>query len=157
MATARRPVVEARGMTMKIMSILATKGMRVVTIRPELTLREAVAVLARHNIGALPVLDADGALVGIVSERDVIHHVARDAAALDGPVSAAMTRDVLAGSPQDELLAAVQTMTRRHFRHLPIIEQGKLVGIVSMGDLVKAQLDQLQGRLDTLETQMLEG
>lgn len=142
---------------MKILTILAIKGTQVVTIRPESTLREAVAVLARHNIGALPVVDAGGALVGIVSERDLIHQVARDATVLDAPVSAAMTRDVLVGSPQDELLAVVHTMTRRHFRHLPIVEQGKLVGIVSMGDLVKAQLDQLQGRLDTLETQMLEG
>ena len=142
---------------MKVLTILATKGTQVVTIRPELTLREAVAVLAQHNIGALPVLDADGTLVGIVSERDVIHWIARDAAILDAPVSAVMTRDVVVGSPQDDLMSVVQTMTTRRFRHLPVVDQGKLVGIISIRDLVKAQLDQYQGQLDTLETQMLEG
>ena len=142
---------------MKIQTILATTGTQVVTIRPEQTLREAVAVLAQRNIGALPVLDDTGALVGIVSERDVIHWIARDATILDAPVSAVMTRDVVVGSPQDELVAVEQTMINRRFRHLPVVDQGKLIGIVSIGDLVKAQLDQYRGQLDTLETQMLGG
>jgi CBS domain-containing protein len=144
-------------MAMKVQTILATKGTQVVTIRPALTLREAVVVLAQHNIGALPVLADDGTLVGIVSERDVIQQIARDPAILDAPVSVVMTRDVVVGSPQDELVAVLQTMDTRRFRHLPIVEQGRLVGVVSIGDLVKAQLDSYRGQLDTLETQLLDG
>jgi len=142
---------------MKVQTILATKGTQVVTIRSALTLREAVAVLAQHNIGALPVLADDGTLVGIVSERDVIQQIARDPAILDAPVSVVMTRDVVVGSPQDELVAVLQTMDTRRFRHLPIVEQGRLVGVVSIRDLVKAQLDSYRGQLDTLETQLLDG
>lgn len=141
---------------MKIQTILATKGTQVHTVRPEQSVREAIAVLAARNIGALPVLDEAGALVGIISERDVIHRVARDATVLDAAVSTVMTRDVVVGSPQDELESVVLTMTNRRFRHLPVVDQGKLVGIVSLGDMVKAQIDEYQGQLDTLETQMLD-
>ncbi len=142
---------------MKINAILATKGMNVVTIRPEASLREAVAVLAHHNIGAVVVVNDSGAPVGILSERDIVREAARNDNVLALTVKQVMTKDVVAGSPQDDLQAVSQTMTDRHFRHLPILDQGRLVGIVSIGDVVKAQIQSYQGQIDSLETRVTQG
>lgn len=141
---------------MKIQTILATKGTRVLTIQARYSLREMLGLLVEHNIGALVVVDDADNPVGIISERDLIRAVARNVD-LAQPVSAVMTRAVIVGSPQDDVASVMKTMTERRFRHLPIMEGDKLVGIVSIGDMVKAQLEQYQGEIETLETQIIGG
>jgi CBS domain-containing protein len=140
---------------MNIATILARKGVAVVTIRPEHTLREALAVLAQHSIGALVVSDATGALVGILSERDIVREAVRNERFFTLPVSAIMTKDVITGQPDDDLNAVAMTMTNKRFRHLPVLDGGKIVGIISLGDVVKAQRDEYLGEVDTLQTQLL--
>jgi CBS domain-containing protein len=141
---------------MNIANILATKGGEVFTIRPELTVRQAVGLLAEHNIGALVAVDAGGQPIGILSERDVVRCLARADKLLDEPVAAIMTRDVVVASSQDDLRSVGWTMTERRIRHLPVVDRGKLVGIVSIGDIVKAQRDRLEGEVDTLQVQLIE-
>ncbi len=140
---------------MKVKSILATKGTNVITIRPEQSVKDAVILLAKHNIGALIVVDESGQPIGIISERDIIRTAARREDVFLRPVSKVMTKDVITGVPQDDLISVAHTMTEKRFRHLPIIDRGKLVGIISIGDVVKAQRDQYQGEIDTLQTQMI--
>ena len=140
---------------MNIASLLASKGVTVVTIGPQDTIRGAIRLLAQHNIGALVVVEGQGALAGIVSERDIVRALARTEAILVQPVAVIMTREVVIGTPQDDLVAVGRTMTERRIRHLPVVEGGHLVGIVSIGDVVKAQRDQYQGEVDTLQYQLL--
>lgn len=142
---------------MKVNSILSTKGRQVVTIHPEQSIRDAVMLLSSHNIGALVVVDQDGRLAGIISERDVIRRGAADENIFSLPVGEVMTKKVITGVPQDDLFSVAHTMTERRFRHLPIIDNDKLVGIISIGDVLKAQRDQYRGEIDTLETQILAG
>jgi CBS domain-containing protein len=140
---------------MNIQSILATKGTKVVTIRPEQAIREALAALATHNIGALVVVNDAGQPIGIISERDIIRAAAKNEAIFSQSVSALMTRKVTFGEPHDDLEAVAHTMTEKRIRHVPVVDQGRLIGIVSIGDVVKAQRDQYQGELYTLQTQIL--
>ena len=143
---------------MKIDTILATKGMNVVTIQPQRSLKEAVRLLERHNIGALVVVNESEMPIGIISERDIVRQAVRDDRdLLTRPVSAVMTRNVVTGSPQDDLQSVVRTMTEKHFRHLPIMDQGRLAGIISIGDVVKAQITEYQGEIETLETRIVQG
>ena len=142
---------------MKISAILATKGMNVITVHPEQSLGEAVALLSRHNIGAVVVVDSANRPVGILSERDIVRKVAEKHAVFSAPISQVMTRKLVTGTPHDEVHSVLQTMTDRRFRHLPVVEEGKLVGIVSIGDLVKAQLNEYKGEIDTLQTQISKG
>ncbi len=141
---------------MKIENILAKKGMNVVTIHPNELLEEAIALLVKHNIGALVVVDVTGKPVGIISERDIIREASKRQDIFSQAVSKVMTKNVTTGSPHDDLKSVLQTMTNKRFRHLPVIEQGKLVGIVSIGDVVKAQLEEYEGKIDTLQTQIIE-
>jgi CBS domain-containing protein len=140
---------------MTIATILATKGVKVITVRPEQTLRQALAMLSRHSIGALVVVDAAGPLVGILSERDIVREAVRNERFFDLPVSAIMTKTVITGQPHDDLNAVANTMTTKRFRHLPVLEGGKLVGVISLGDVVKAQRDEYLGEVDTLQTQII--
>lgn len=142
---------------MKINNILATKGNQVTTIRPEQTIKEIVELLAKLNIGVLVVVDANDKLLGIVSERDVVRDLARGGDTLSKPVSQIMTQHVVTGSPQDDLRSVLQTMVQKNFRHLPIVENGKLVGLIAIRDAVKAQLDEYEGEIDTLQTQVTKG
>ncbi len=141
---------------MNIASLLAKKGPDVVTMRPEHTIRQALALLADHNIGALVVVDELNHPVGILSERDIVRRLARHEDVFSQPVSSIMTREVILGTPQDDLMAVSYTMTEKRFRHLPVIDKGKLIGIVSIGDVVKAQRDQYRGEVDTLQMQLLD-
>jgi CBS domain-containing protein len=141
---------------MTIASILATKGNKVVTIRPEQSIREALRVLAEHNIGALVAVDPGMRPVGILSERDVVRAAVRDESVFGLTVSQLMTRDVIVGAPGDDLAAVGQTMIQRRIRHLPVVEGGKLIGMISIGDVVKAQRDHFQGEVDTLQTIVME-
>ena len=129
---------------MDIASILATKGDTAVTVRPEQNIREALAVLARHNIGALIVADAAGKPVGILSERDIVREAAKNEAVFARRVGDLMTRDVIMGQPHDDLQAVANTMTEKRIRHLPVMDKGKLVGIVSIGDVVKHRLSEME-------------
>ena len=140
---------------MTIATILARKGLKLVTIRPDQTLRQALGGLAEHSIGALVVTDARGTLVGIISERDIVREAVRNEKFFDLPVSAIMTRDVITGQPHDDLNAVATTMTNKRFRHLPVLDGGKIIGVISLGDIVKAQRDEYLGAIDTLESQIL--
>jgi CBS domain-containing protein len=130
---------------MRVQDVLTHKGDKVVTVRPEATCRDLLALLARHNIGAV-VVSLDGtAIAGIVSERDVVRALhERGAAVLDGPVSQIATRLVEICSPADPLDELRETMTSRRIRHIPVLSGGLLVGIVSIGDVVKSTISQLE-------------
>jgi CBS domain-containing protein len=142
---------------MKVRTILSTKGISVITVRPQQTLKEAAVLLAEHKIGALVVVNEVRQPIGILSERDIIRVAARHDDVLSWPVSRAMTEDLITGVPQDDLVAVAYTMIEKGFRHLPIIDQGELVGIISIVDVVKAQRDEYKGEIDTLQTQIIEG
>ncbi len=140
---------------MNIASLLASKGNKVITIQPEQPVRQAVGLLAQHNIGALVVVDRTSRPVGIVSERDIVRAAASNERVFSEPVGSIMTRDVIIGLPHDDLASVGHTMTERRIRHLPVMESSQLLGIVSIGDVVKAQRDQYQGEVETLQTQIL--
>lgn len=143
---------------MNIGNILATKGNKVITLRPDQTLKEAIALLTEYNIGALVVADAAGKPVGILSERDIIHVADRvGSALLTQLVKDAMTKNVLVAQPHDDLNAVLKTMTEKHFRHMPIMDQDQLAGIISIGDVVKAQIDQYRGEVETLQQYIMQG
>jgi CBS domain-containing protein len=138
---------------MRIADVLHSKSLReVVTIRPEAGVRELLATLAEHNIGAV-VVSADGTtLEGIVSERDVVRHLHSDGTVINNVVSAIMTADVRTCSPDDDLDEVMQVMTEGRFRHIPVADaDGAVVGIVSIGDMVKQKIDQLQFERDQLD------
>ncbi|MBK8906085.1 MAG: CBS domain-containing protein [Anaerolineaceae bacterium] len=140
---------------MKVSTILAKKGNKLITIAPEQPVKEAVALLSQHNIGAVVVLDDAGTLVGIVSERDVVRQLNHRDDLLSQPVKELMTAKVITCVPQDDLMSVANVMTERRFRHMPVVEKGTLLGIISIGDVLKAQRDYYHGQIDTLETQIL--
>jgi CBS domain-containing protein len=124
----------------------------VVTIRPEATIAEMLRLLADHNIGAL-VVSSDGATVtGIVSERDVVRLLNRDSTGLNGTVDSIMTTDVASCGPRDSVNDLMRIMTDRRIRHVPVVDDGRLVGIVSIGDVVKSRIEQLEFEREQLES-----
>ncbi len=139
---------------MNVAAILAKKGMGVITIRPGQPIRDAIALLAKHNIGALVAVDETDQPVGILSERDIVRAAVKNEQVFSQTVKDLMTTNVTIGVPQDALRPVLHTMTEKRFRHLPIMDQGKLVGIVSIGDVVKAQRDEYEGELETLDDQI---
>jgi CBS domain-containing protein len=140
---------------MNIASILATKGGQVFTVRPEQSIRQALALLAEHNVGALVAVDAAGRPVGIVSERDIVRHLAKSEVFADS-IASIMTREVIVGAPNDDLGSVGHTMVEQRIRHLPVTDGEKLIGIISIGDVLKAQRNQLEGEVDTLQVQLIE-
>lgn len=142
---------------MQISTILATKGSTVVTVTPDQLVREAVALLVDKHIGAVVVIDKAGRPVGIVSERDVMRELTQNEQVLSEPVSRVMTSDVIIARPGDDIKAVSKTMTVRRFRHLPVMDHHELVGIISIGDVVKAQLDEYEGEIETLQTRVEKG
>lgn len=129
---------------MTIAAILGGKGHDVVSIAPNRTVADAVALLAARRIGAVPVVAGD-AVVGIFSERDVIYCLEREgAAALARLVSEVMTAPAVTTEPGSPVLAALSLMSRRRIRHLPVVEHGRLIGFVSIGDLVKHRIDRIE-------------
>jgi CBS domain-containing protein len=130
---------------MTVSIILAAKGREVVTIEPGATLKTAVALLAQKRIGAIIVLGADNRIVGILSERDIVRAIAEGgAAAFDEPVSQSMTRKVSTCTETETIASLMERMTEGKFRHLPVVDQGRLVGIVSIGDVVKHRLQEME-------------
>jgi CBS domain-containing protein len=131
---------------MTIAAILKGKGGKVVSLPRGATVRQAVALLADRRIGAVPVVDGDaGDVVGIFSERDVVHCLATHGAdALDRPVADVMTRPVQSVGTAEPAIGALSLMTRRRIRHLPVVEDGRMIGFVSIGDLVKYRIDRIE-------------
>ena len=130
---------------MQISQLLRRKDPHVVTVEPSASVRDALALLAGHRIGALVVSSGDGAVDGIVSERDVVrglHDVGPSV--LEEPVSALMTAEVHTCPPGASVHDLARTMTDHRVRHVPVTQEGRLLGIVSIGDVVKARLDELE-------------
>lgn len=141
---------------MRISEILRKKGTDVVTIAPEIPVRELLAVLAERNVGAV-VVSADGvALDGIVSERDIVRRLhAVGAGLLDRPVAEIMTTVVHTCSPDDRVETLRSTMTDHRIRHLPVLRDGRMAGIVSIGDVVKSAISELETEREHLEQYLL--
>lgn len=137
---------------MTIAAILAKRTFETLTIAPETSVREAVALLAEKKIGALPVMRGSE-VAGIMSERDIIYCLKSDGAAvLDWPVERIMTAPAITVDPDKEVLGALSMMTQRRIRHLPVVEGGALVGIVSIGDLVKYRMDKIEADAEAMLT-----
>ncbi|GAB3266306.1 CBS domain-containing protein [Alteromonas gracilis] len=138
---------------MKISDVLKSKASsEVVTTAPTQTVRELVSLLAERNIGAVVVSEDGSAVAGIVSERDVVRRLAEPGGLLDSPVSQIMTSDVFTTEPGDSLDSLMQLMTERRIRHVPVVSDGALVGVVSIGDVVKHKITQLQFERDQLDS-----
>jgi CBS domain-containing protein len=130
---------------MRISDVLRVKGTQVITVKPDMTVQRLLTVLAEHRIGAV-VVSRDGSSVdGIVSERDIVRAFAlRGAAVLSEPVTAIYTADVHTVTPQTDLEEVSRMMTERRIRHAPVMVDGGLRGIVSIGDVVKSRIDELE-------------
>ena len=130
---------------MKVTEILRNKGADVITIWPGASLRSAVERMTKRNVGALVVVDDDGKVVGLLAEREVVRALADSAErALNESVADVMSRRPITCGPEDRLADLMAVMTEHRVRHLPVVEQGRLLGLVSIGDLVKARLGELE-------------
>lgn len=136
---------------MTVRRILAAKGRDVVTISPESSLADAVRLLNERRLGALVVTDRSGAVAGIVSERDVVRSIAAHGpSSLEKPVSHCMTRDVVTTVESATIQTLMSEMTDGRFRHLPVVDHGRLAGIVSIGDVVKHRLAEMEDEQQAL-------
>jgi CBS domain-containing protein len=136
---------------MNVETILRGKGRSVVTIAPAATIDEAAALMTGRGIGALVVSEDGATVAGILSERDIVHGlVERGARLLALPVSALMVRHVFTCKPADSIAELMAEMTMRRIRHLPVIENDRLAGIVSIGDVVKSRLDEVESEASSL-------
>jgi CBS domain-containing protein len=130
---------------MNVTTILSTKGRDVTTVSPTATVGEAVKILAERKIGALVITGAGDRIVGIVSERDIVRAFARHGVgALQLPLNDVMTRKVVSCGPKDTIANLMELMTTGKFRHLPVVDEAGLAGIVSIGDVVKSRLAELE-------------
>ncbi|MEQ9506996.1 MAG: CBS domain-containing protein [Hyphomonas sp.] len=138
---------------MIIEQILKDKGHAVMTLKAENTLKEAAQLLDDKKIGAVVALGTGDRIVGVLSERDIVRQVARQgAAALDMPVGDAMTRAVVTVFPETPIDEALQTMTDRRIRHLPVVQNEKLVGFISIGDLVKWKIAETEAEAKAMKS-----
>jgi CBS domain-containing protein len=136
---------------MTVKAILSRKGGDVVTADPNATLGEAVRILSARRIGAVVVTGADRRIVGILSERDVVRVLGEQgASALDSPISEVMTRKVTTCGMGDTVAELMERMTEGKFRHVPVVEDGRLSGIVSIGDVVKWRVHEIEDESDAL-------
>jgi CBS domain-containing protein len=142
---------------MRIADVLRGKGGAVVTIKPDATVAELVAGLADHNIGAMVVAGPDG-IQGIVSERDVVRQLhTHGASVLSRPVEKIMTSVVSTCSKEDTVDSLTLLMTENRVRHVPVLEDGKLIGIVSIGDVVKTRMQELESEHEQLQSYITQG
>jgi CBS domain-containing protein len=131
---------------MSVAVILQGKPERLIGLQDSKSLADAAKLLNEEKIGALVVRNAGGEMIGILSERDIVRAIARSGAGvLDQPVSTIMTRDVICCAPQDSVAEVMGMMTERRFRHLPVKSNGNLIGMVSIGDVVKARVEEAEG------------
>ena len=136
---------------MHVAAVIKRKGSDVVIIASDRTIAEAVNVLTERRIGALLVMDGNDAVGGIISERDIVRALSRNGAdVLTRKVSELMTRDVRSCSCHDTIAKVMNIMTQGRFRHFPVVEDGKLVGLISIGDVVKQRLDDAELEVETL-------
>ncbi|HJP78512.1 MAG TPA: CBS domain-containing protein [Pseudonocardiaceae bacterium] len=142
---------------MRISDLLRDKGSAVATVSPTTSVTELLRVLSEYNIGATVVTEADN-VVGIVSERDIVRRLhERGAELLSAPVGEIMTRNVVTCTPADSVDSLASTMTERRIRHMPVVSDGQLVGIVSIGDVVKSRISQLETDREQLESYISHG
>lgn len=143
---------------MLVSQILKRKGDLVFTTTPSETIAAVAALLNGRGVGALVVLDAGGQVAGIVSERDIVRVVAeRGAEGLSQPVSNCMTRDVHFAEPGETVDSLLNTMTDRRIRHLPVCHKERLVGLVSIGDLVKSKISEVEAEAEGLKSYISAG
>jgi CBS domain-containing protein len=136
---------------MTVKAILSRKGGDVVTIAPTAQLAEAVKLLAARRIGAIVITGPGERVAGILSERDIVRVLAeRGTAVLDEQVGAVMTRNVVTCTGAETVTAIMERMTTHRFRHLPVVEQNKLTGIISIGDVVKRRVEEIEGESKAL-------
>ena len=137
---------------MKINDVIHAKSQQtVVTISPDATVRELISLLAEHNVGALVVSDDGERVSGIVSERDVVRRLHADEGVLESRVREIMTADVRTCAGDDGLTDLMQTMTEHRIRHVPVVSDGRLTGIISIGDVVKSRIGELEFERDQLD------
>ncbi len=137
---------------MKIKDVLQAKASSdVITIQPDATVRDLLRILAQHNVGALIVSTDGTAVEGIVSERDVVRRLNEDEGVLSSPVSLIMTSDVATCESTDEVNKLMALMTERRIRHVPVMTDGELTGVISIGDIVKRRIDELEFERDQLD------
>jgi CBS domain-containing protein len=140
---------------MKVQHILNAKGTRVVTIPAHQSVRAALVLFVEHNIGSLVVVDDNDQPTGLLSERHIIQAAVTNENFFSQTVAALMTQEMIIGAPDADIEAVAHTMTEKRTRHVLVMEEEELVGIISIGDVVKAQRDQYQGEAYTLETMLL--
>ena len=142
---------------MRIADVLRNKGSAVATVESRASVAELVAALAEHNVGAMVVLGPEG-IAGIVSERDVVRKLHdRGGELLSAPVAEIMTSEVFTCTPRDSVDSLTVLMTEQRIRHVPVVDGGELVGIVSIGDVVKSRISQLQEDHDQLTAYISQG
>jgi CBS domain-containing protein len=143
---------------MFVSDILSLKGGLVYTVTPGTSVSQITQQLSTRRIGAVLILDADGAVAGIVSERDLVRSFAsHGAAALELEARSIMTRDVVTCDPDDSIDQVMEQMTRGRFRHLPVVRHGELLGLVSIGDVVKARLEEAHHESEALKAYIVAG
>lgn len=143
---------------MNVAAILKTKGRNVATTRPDVTIQEVAARLAARKIGAIVIVGAGGRVEGIISERDIIRALAEEGAeALSRPVANFMTRDVVVCTETDTIDQVMSTMTSGRFRHMPVLVDDALVGLVSIGDVVKHHIAEVQMEASALKSYLVAG
>jgi CBS domain-containing protein len=143
---------------MFVSDILTQKGARVFAIAPNAALTDAVDMLVTRRIGSVLVLDGNGNIAGIISERDVVRALSKQgAAAMSLRVDEAMTSDVVVCDPDDSIDQVMETMTSGRFRHLPVVRRGELYGLVSIGDVVKARLEDARHEAEALKAYIVAG
>lgn len=139
-------------------AILQSKGHEVITITPEHTVHEAAKVLDKRRIGAAVVMNDKGKVCGVLSERDVARQIARQGGeALHRPVSECMSRNVITAMPEDTLDTLLACMTDRRIRHLPVMDRGELVGVISIGDVVKRKITETEAEAEAMKAYISAG
>jgi CBS domain-containing protein len=143
---------------MLVSQILKHKGDLVFTASPQETVSAAAALLHSRGVGAMVIVDADERVAGILSERDIVRVLAeRGAAALAQPISGCMTKEVIFAEPTETVHALLERMTDRRVRHLPVLKDGRLAGIISIGDLVKSKIAEAEAEAETLKAYIAAG
>jgi CBS domain-containing protein len=143
---------------MLVSQILRAKGDLVFTASPDETVAAAAALLHSRRVGAMVIVGTDDAIVGILSERDIVRVVAEQGAAgLSRPISSCMTRDVVFAAPTEKVQSLLERMTDRRIRHLPVVKDGRLAGIVSIGDLVKSKIAETEAEAEGLKAYIAAG
>jgi CBS domain-containing protein len=142
---------------MSLKAILADKGGAVIGVEPTADLASAAKLLSTHRIGVLVVLDADGRLLGILSERDIVRALAETGeAVLQMPVAQVMTRNVATCDVNDPISSVIDRMMKGKFRHMPVLDEGRLAGLVSIGDVLKWHLETIREHLHQIENSLVE-